>query len=116
MEAVEAGEWVRVFFAWALFAVVSSEGEVGEPGLGRFLEVGFADVVRSIVFEEMEVGLDGDDASSTGAERFLDGAAADFFADGSRIGRGAFWRMNPGISDWVEEGDSKVLIMERLVS
>ena len=116
MKAVEAGEWVRVFFAWALFAVVSSEGEVGEPGFGRFLEVGFAGTVRSIVLEEVQVGLDGDDVSSMGAERFLDGAAADFFADGSRIGRGAFWRMNPGISDQIEEGDSKVLVIERLVS
>ena len=99
MEDVEGGELVRVFFAWAFFAVVSSEEEVGDWGLGRFLEAGLAGVVRSIAFEEVEAGLDGDDVRSTGAERFLDGVAADFFADGSRVGRAAFWRMNPGISD-----------------
>lgn len=36
----------------------------------------------------LDVALVGDDVRSTGAQRFLDGAA--FFADGSRVGRIAF--------------------------
>lgn len=99
VEDVEGGELVRVFFVWALFAVASSEGEVGESGLGRFLEVNLAGVVRLIALEEVEDCLDGDDVRSTGAARFLDGGTADFLADCSRVGRAAFWRMNPGISD-----------------
>lgn len=75
---------VRVFFA--LLVVDSEGGESGVSGLGRFLLAGFA----------------GEEVRSIGAERFFDGAAADFFAV-SRCGRDALGRMNPGI--WIESTD-----------
>lgn len=80
LEDVGRGDVVRVFFA--LLVAERDGSESGVSGDERFLEV----------------GLVGEEVRLIGAERFLDGAAAAGFAvEDSRVGRAAFWRMNPGI-------------------